>query len=208
MFDLRKKGPTRPFSHADHCKLVKADPRVEIPWTEIESGHWQAVCQCGSENFYEEPADRRARLDPLDPSTFRHAGGCEHRDTSDPALLRAILKVQDGAGGDYWWVKCGTCDTAWQVPTTPRTAWGDDEPAGAQRSGVRLYRTREVGAGAVLSITREGASIRVVVPTRFRSRLASRPPRSGGALELPRPDHPRGSARRCSCHLATRQMPS
>jgi hypothetical protein len=28
----------------------------------------------------------------------------------------AILKVRDGAGGDYWWVECGTCDTAWQVP--------------------------------------------------------------------------------------------
>jgi len=34
----------------------------------------------------------------------------------DAAVLRVILKVKDGAGGDYWWVDCGTCDTAWQVP--------------------------------------------------------------------------------------------
>jgi hypothetical protein len=53
---------------------------------------------------------------PLTRPPFRHAGQYEHRDTSDPALLRAILKVRDGVGGDYWWVECGTCDTAWQVP--------------------------------------------------------------------------------------------
>jgi hypothetical protein len=53
---------------------------------------------------------------PFDPATFRHAGQCEHRDTSDPALLRAILKVRDGAGGGYWWVECGTYECGWQVP--------------------------------------------------------------------------------------------
>jgi len=53
---------------------------------------------------------------PMTPSTFRHAGQCEHRYTSDPALLRAILKVRDGAGGGYWWVECGTCECGWQVP--------------------------------------------------------------------------------------------
>jgi hypothetical protein len=25
-------------------------------------------------------------------------------------------KVKDGAGGSYWWVECGACNTAWQVP--------------------------------------------------------------------------------------------
>jgi len=116
MFGLKKRGPTRPFTHADNCKILKADPTVQIQWSEVETGHWRAVCQCGSEDVYEESADRRARLDPYDPSTFRHAGQCEHRYTSDPALLRAILKVRDGAGGGYWWVECGACDTAWQVP--------------------------------------------------------------------------------------------
>jgi hypothetical protein len=51
----------------------------------------------------------------MDLSTFRHAGQCEHRSTSDPALLRAILKVRDGAGGGYWWVECGSCECGWQV---------------------------------------------------------------------------------------------
>jgi hypothetical protein len=79
MFGLRKRGPTRPFAHADDCKIVKADPSVVIPWSEVESGHWQAECRCGKEHFHEAPADRRTRLDPLDPSTFRHAPQCEHR---------------------------------------------------------------------------------------------------------------------------------
>jgi hypothetical protein len=98
MFGFKKRAPTRPFTHADNCTILKADPAVQIQWSEVETGHWRAVCQCGSEDVYEEP-DRRVRLDPYDPSTFRHAGQCEHRYTSDPALLRAILKVRDGAGG-------------------------------------------------------------------------------------------------------------
>jgi hypothetical protein len=38
------------------------------------------------------------------------------RDTTDPTLLAAILKVRDGASEGYWWVECGACDTAWPVP--------------------------------------------------------------------------------------------
>jgi hypothetical protein len=64
----------------------------------------------------EEPADRCARLDSFDPSTFRHAGQCEHPDTSDPALLRAILKVRDSVGWDYGWVERDTCECGPQVP--------------------------------------------------------------------------------------------
>jgi hypothetical protein len=117
MFGVRKrKGPSRVFTHAPECKIVKADPGVEIPWQEVERWRWQAICQCGAEYSYEQPADHRSRLDPLDPSTSRHAGQCEHRRTTDPALLRAILKVRDGMGGDYWWVECNACDRAWQVP--------------------------------------------------------------------------------------------
>ncbi len=116
MFGLKKRGPTRPFTHADNCRILKADPTIQIQWSEVETWHWRAVCQCGSEDVYEEPTDRGVRLDPYDPSTFRHAGQCEHRYTSDPALLRIILKVRDGAGGDYHWVTCSGCDCSWQVP--------------------------------------------------------------------------------------------
>ena len=119
MFGLRKKGPIRPFTHADNCKILKADHTVQIQWSEVENGHWRAVCQCGSEDVHEE-ADRRVRLDPYDPSTFRHAGQCEHRDTTDPALLRAILRVRDGVDGGYWWVQCATCEHGWQVPHYPQ----------------------------------------------------------------------------------------
>ena len=41
-------------------------------------------------------------------------GGCEFASETDAAVLRDILKVKDGAGGDYWWVERGACDTVWQ----------------------------------------------------------------------------------------------
>ena len=55
MFDLRKKGPTRPFTHAPDCPILRADPSVEIPWSEMERGHWQAECRCGKETFMRRP---------------------------------------------------------------------------------------------------------------------------------------------------------
>ena len=117
MLGFKKQGgPTRPFMHAPDCKILKADPTTEIKWQEVETNYWVAECTCGKEYWREPPADHRVRLDPLDPSTSRHAPQCEHRDTTDPARLRVILKVKDGAGGDYWWVECGACDCGWQVP--------------------------------------------------------------------------------------------
>ena len=47
-------------------------------------------------------------------ATFRHGAGCEHRDTTDPAIIGATLRVQEREG--YWWVECATCDYGWQVP--------------------------------------------------------------------------------------------
>jgi hypothetical protein len=67
------------------------------------------------EDYY-EPVGGRTRLDPLDPKTSRHAAQCEFAFATDPAVLRVLLKVKDGMGGDYWWVECGACGTAWQVP--------------------------------------------------------------------------------------------
>ena len=89
MFGLKNKGPsqpTGPFAHADGCAIVRADPGFEPEWQELEEGHWRRICQCYSEDIYEPRVDRRTRLDPLDPSTFRHGGGCEHRDTTDPTV--------------------------------------------------------------------------------------------------------------------------
>jgi len=115
MFGVKKKGgPIRPFSHATDCKILKADPGVEIPWQEMETGLWIAECQCGKEYHHEAPADGRVRLDPLDPSTFRHAPACDQRDVTDPAIIRATLRVQDSEG--YWWVECSMCACCWQTP--------------------------------------------------------------------------------------------
>jgi hypothetical protein len=38
MFHKTKRAapPDRPFAHSDDCKIVKADPTVEIPWSRHE----------------------------------------------------------------------------------------------------------------------------------------------------------------------------
>jgi hypothetical protein len=137
MLGFKKKGgPNRPFVHAPDCKIMKVDPTTEIKWQEHERGLWIAECVCGKEYERETPADQRVRLDPLDPATFRHLGGCEQRDTTDPAVIRAILKVSEGAGGGYWWVQCDACDGAWQVPYYAAESGGNDEPAAAPRSST------------------------------------------------------------------------
>lgn len=115
MLGLRKKGPSKEFSHTDDCKIVKADPGVKIPWNEVETGLWVAECLCGKQYQHEAPSDRRTRQDPLDPSTSRHAPQCEHRNTTDPAVLRYILNVKDGLDPGYWWVTCLSCEIGWQV---------------------------------------------------------------------------------------------
>ena len=65
----KKKGPTRPFSHAQDCKILKADPASRFPWQEIETGHWVAECQCGKEHHHEAPAVPLLLADPV--STFQ-----------------------------------------------------------------------------------------------------------------------------------------
>lgn len=83
-----------------------------ITRAEVERGHSQRECLCGAEHFQEDLADGRVRLDPRDPSTARHAPQCEHRDTTDTAIHRAIPRVQDRDG---YWMECSTCDSGRQV---------------------------------------------------------------------------------------------
>jgi hypothetical protein len=117
MFGLKKKGPsqpTAPFAHAVGCVIVKADPGFEPEWQEIEEGHWRRTCQCYSEDRYEPRADTRTRLAPHDPATFRHFPECEHRDVTDPGIVKALLTVRERE--NYWAVHCGTCTAVWQTP--------------------------------------------------------------------------------------------
>jgi hypothetical protein len=110
------RPPDAPFLHDDGCRIVRADPGFgDPPWSRLEGGRWNRVCVCNEETWY-EPAPRRLQLDPLDPATTRHFGECEYRDVTDPALLKVLLKVAQGTGGDYWWVTCGGCDASWAVP--------------------------------------------------------------------------------------------
>jgi hypothetical protein len=85
------------------------------PFGRVERGHWRAVCQCGlrittspSQTVFGSTRSLR-RL-------ARHLPQCDFVAATDPAVLRVLLKVKDVAGRDYWWVECGACDTAWQVP--------------------------------------------------------------------------------------------
>jgi hypothetical protein len=49
----------------------------------------------------------------LDPATFRHAPECEHRDLTEPSIVKAILTVLQRE--NYWYVQCGTCMCGWQT---------------------------------------------------------------------------------------------
>jgi hypothetical protein len=113
MFGRRKKGPDKAFSHSDDCKILAADPGVEIEWSKLERGHWVAECVCGTEHYH-EPRTRPARLDPVDPRTARHLPQCEFASETNPATLKVLLKVRERDG--YWWVECGSCEAGWQVP--------------------------------------------------------------------------------------------
>jgi hypothetical protein len=117
MFHTRKKirPPGTEFLHAGDCRILKADADVKPPWNEIERGLWKRECVCSFE-YWREPVPQDRRQDPYDPRTFRHAGQCEHRDTTDPGLVKLILDVKPGTGGAYWWVTCQSCAISWQTP--------------------------------------------------------------------------------------------
>ena len=69
MFGRRKKGPDKTFIPSEGCRILAADPDVEIPWNEVEACHWRAECVCTIEYYTEPFVDDRVRLDPLDPKT-------------------------------------------------------------------------------------------------------------------------------------------
>jgi hypothetical protein len=110
----RHGPPNKPFSHADNRKILLADPGVQIEWGEIERGHWVATCVCGEEH-YRAPDSPRVRNDPYDPATSRHLPQCEFAAATDPAILRALLKIRPGLDPGYQWVECGSCAAGWQV---------------------------------------------------------------------------------------------
>jgi hypothetical protein len=71
---------------------------------------------CSFESFTEPIVDDRVRLDPLDPTTSRHAGEGEYISETDPSVLKVLLKVKPGLDGGYDWGECGACGAGWQVP--------------------------------------------------------------------------------------------
>jgi hypothetical protein len=89
--------PDGPFSHSDDCTILRADPSVSIPWSEVERGHWVRTCQCSKEH-YRAPEPARVRLDPLDPATMRHLPQCEFVGTTDRDIIRVLPQGQARAG--------------------------------------------------------------------------------------------------------------
>ena len=110
MFNRKRTPPSKPFIHADDCRVLKADPDVPIPWNYVGDGSWRAECVCTFEIYVEPAVDERVRLDPLDPKTSRHLGQCEYASETDPGVLKFLLKVKPGLGEGYDWVECGACD--------------------------------------------------------------------------------------------------
>lgn len=55
MFGKKTKGPTQPFTHSDSCPILKADPDVQIEWSEVQTGRWEARCVCGARVFQYAP---------------------------------------------------------------------------------------------------------------------------------------------------------
>jgi hypothetical protein len=93
---MSSRRPDEVFTHAEGCAIVKADPSFVPEWQEVERGLWRATCQCGSKDLYVPDADRRVRLDPLDPKSSRHLPQCEFASETDPAVLQVLLKVKPG----------------------------------------------------------------------------------------------------------------
>jgi len=121
----KKKGPDEPFAHADDCKIVHADPDVQIPWSEIRRGVWEARCVCGVQYHHDPITDDRVRNDPLKIG-HRGAPQCELHGETDPGVLRLALKAVKGTA-------IGGCSAVpvtpdGRFPTTPRAS-GDDELA-------------------------------------------------------------------------------
>jgi hypothetical protein len=112
----REEDPHQAVHPQRDCRILKADPDVEVPWNYLGDGFWRAESVCTFETFAEPMVDDRVRLDPRDPATARHLGQCEYASETDPAVLRFVPKVKEGADGGYRWVECGSCECGWQVP--------------------------------------------------------------------------------------------
>lgn len=108
----RHKVPDKSFSHADDCKIMRADPTAEIKWSEVEMGLWVAECVCRKE-YHRDPAVPQVRQDPRDPKTARHAPQCELAQETEPGVLKLALKATERDG--YWWTECSACEYGWQV---------------------------------------------------------------------------------------------
>jgi hypothetical protein len=69
--DVRRRTPAN--SSAPR-RIFRAGPAVEIPWNEVDPGVWERRCACYVERIHVDPGRGLVRLDPYDPSTFRHLG--------------------------------------------------------------------------------------------------------------------------------------
>ena len=112
MAALGAGSPQKAFVHSNDCKLLRADPGLEVVWNELRSGFWERRRVCGAEGWH-APEAGRVRRNDYDPATARDLGQCAFVGETDGAMLRLLLKVTDK--GYYDWVQCRSCDAGWQV---------------------------------------------------------------------------------------------
>ena len=138
--DRRRRAPGRIEQGARACLISRGkNPRSLSPRLRLQgssrsiptlrsSGRTSDVA-CGRRSALRQGpllrvVRRRAPCSPgpYDPLTSRHAPQCEQREIADAMLLKALLKVQPGSGGEYHWVTYGASTRRGPSRTTPRRA--------------------------------------------------------------------------------------
>ena len=110
----------------------------QIKWSEVETGRWRVVCQCGSEGVDEEPADRRVQVDPLDAKTSRDAGECEFASDTDVAVLKIVLKVRTARVGATTGWSAAAAGAPGRSRTTPGASGNEPTRRSRRRAGPRF----------------------------------------------------------------------
>ena len=114
MFGLKRKSD-QVFMHAEDCRIVAADPGVQIPWNEVSRGHFVATCACGEQHDYAPVLVKRTKIDPLDPQTARHLGQYELANERDPVVLERLAGPRR-VRGPVSRRRMSECECNWQVP--------------------------------------------------------------------------------------------
>jgi hypothetical protein len=108
----KRSPPSTAFVHAYDCKIpLEGRSWRRDPVERDRARSLGAALRLYGRVLARAPPSRR-RLDPLDPSTSKHAPECEFGDVTDRSVVKALLKIKPGLMPGYSWVECGSCQCA------------------------------------------------------------------------------------------------